>query len=173
MINEFIKAYELRVVGEPEEADQPDVQLGVMSRGDALMRARELSVDLVCISPGAEPPVCKLIDYGRYRFQLDKKKKLVKKNSVQAELKEIKLSYTIDVHDFNVRIRAAQKFLSSGDKVKAVVQFKGREMQHTNIGANLLQRLAQDLAEFGSTDGPPKMSGNRMELYVSPKPKGK
>lgn len=246
MINEFIKANELRVMAEAEEADQPDVPLGILSRADALARAQEMGVDLVCTSPGADPPVCKLIDYGRFRFQLEKKKKMMKKAAHTSEMKELKLSYTIETHDFNVRIRAAQKFLASGDKVrarararrtssrralppqdatrarararaspafaglhgsdahrrvrawatrlltrrapssryrrpryartgpappqvKAVVQFKGREMQHTDIGTQLLKRMAESLSEFGSTDGPPKMSGNRMEVYITPK----
>lgn len=117
-INELIKANELRVVGEPEEPDMPDVPLGIMSRGDALARARELGVDLVCTSPGADPPVCKLIDYGRFKFQLEKKKKMMKKAAHTSEVKELKLSYTIETHDFNVRIRAAQKFLTAGDKVR-------------------------------------------------------
>lgn len=228
MINDFIKANEVRVMAEATEPELPDVALGVMSREEALRRAREEGIDLVCVSPGADPPVCKLIDYGRFRFQLDKKKKVAKKAAHTSEMKELKMSYTIETHDFNVRVRAAQKFLASGDKVgrpprarartgalkprragvaararaararaprtraqpavasplaapartarprpqvKAVVQFKGREMQHTDIGTEMLKRLADDLADFGSTDGPPKMSGNRMEVYITPKPR--
>lgn len=178
-----------------------------MSKADALAQASEAGVDLVCISPGADPPVCKIIDYGRFRFQLEKKKKAQKKASVTQALKEIKLSYTIESHDFNVRVRAAEKFLTQGNKVraharprpprpprpphtrltrraprvgvarcaqvKAVVQFRGREMQHTALGADLLQRLSEQLSDIGSPDGPPKQSGNRMEMYITPKPKSK
>mmetsp|Transcript_20561 Transcript_20561/g.55390 ORF Transcript_20561/g.55390 Transcript_20561/m.55390 type:complete len:225 (-) Transcript_20561:328-1002(-) len=171
MINDKITADELRVVMPPEDPSQPDVVVGVMPRSEAIAKAQEEGVDLVCISPGANPPVCKIIDYGRFKFQLDKKKKMMKKATQSQALKEIKLSYTIESHDLNVRIRAAEKFLQQGNKVKAVVQFRGREMQHTAIGAQLLDRLSESLADYGSPDGPPKQSGNRMEMYITPKPK--
>lgn len=117
MINENIKGTDLRVVTEAEDPSQPDEPLGVMSKQAALQVAADAGLDLVCISPGADPPVCKVIDYGRFKFQLEKKKKLQKKATQTQALKEIKLSYTIETHDFNVRKRAAEKFLTQGNKV--------------------------------------------------------
>ena len=121
------------------------------------------------ISPKAVPPVCKIMDYGKYRFEQAKKEKEIKKNQKVVTIKEVRLSVNIDVHDFNTKLNQAIKFLKSGDKVKVSVRFRGREMAHTNLGADTLCRFGESITEVGSVDKPPKMEGRSMVMFLAPK----
>ena len=121
------------------------------------------------ISPKAVPPVCKIMDYGKYRFEQAKKEKEIKKNQKVVTIKEVRLSVNIDVHDFNTKLNQAIKFLKSGDKVKVSVRFRGREMAHTNLGADTLRRFGESITEVGSVDKPPKMEGRSMVMFLAPK----
>ena len=144
-------------------------QLGIMSAREALERAVEADLDLVKISPTAVPPVCKLMDYGKYKFEQTKREKEAKKNQRVVEIKEIRMSPSIDVNDFNVKLRNAQKFLGEGNRVKVTVRFRGREMAHTDIGRNLLVRFAEDCGEGATLDKEPKLDGRHMSIFLSPK----
>ena len=140
-INDEIRDREVRLISATGE------QLGILSTREALERAAEADLDLVKISPTANPPVCKLMDYGKYKFEQQKREKEARKNQRVVEIKEVRMSPGIDVNDFNVKLRNAQKFLSEGDRVKVTVRFRGREMAHTDIGRKLLLKFAQDCAE--------------------------
>ena len=129
----------------------------------------EADLDLVKISPTANPPVCKLMDYGKYKFEQTKREKEAKKNQRVVEIKEVRMSPSIDVNDFNVKLRNAQKFLSEGNRVKVTVRFRGREMAHTEIGKNLLVRFAEECAEVATLDKEPKLDGRHMSIFLSPK----
>ena len=144
-------------------------QLGIMSAREALERAVEADLDLVKISPTAVPPVCKLMDYGKYKFEQTKREKEAKKNQRVVEIKEIRMSPSIDVNDFNVKLRNAQKFLAEGNRVKVTVRFRGREMAHTDIGRNLLVKFAEDCGEVATLDKEPKLDGRHMSIFLSPK----
>ena len=144
-------------------------QLGIMSAREALERAVEADLDLVKISPTAVPPVCKLMDYGKYKFEQTKREKEAKKNQRVVEIKEIRMSPSIDVNDFNVKLRNAQKFLGEGNRVKVTVRFRGREMAHTDIGRNLLVKFAEDCGEVATLDKEPKLDGRHMSIFLSPK----
>ena len=144
-------------------------QLGIMSAREALERAVEADLDLVKISPTAVPPVCKLMDYGKYKFEQTKREKEAKKNQRVVEIKEIRMSPSIDVNDFNVKLRNAQKFLADGNRVKVTVRFRGREMAHTDIGRNLLVKFAEDCGEVATLDKEPKLDGRHMSIFLSPK----
>ena len=149
----------------------PDVaQLGIMSARDALNLAAEKNLDLVKIAPQATPPVCKIIDYGKYRFEQAKREKEARKNQRVVEIKEIRLSLNIDTHDFETKKNHAVRFLSEGNKVKVSIRFRGREMAHPELGTVLIQRFADALAETGTIDKQPKMEGRSMVMFVSPKP---
>ena len=126
-------------------------------------------LDLVKIAPKAEPPVCRVMDYGKFRFEQAKKDKEARKNQKIVDIKEVRLSAKIDVHDFEVRVKAAEKFLKSGDKVKASIRFRGREMAHTDIGRNLLVKFAEECGEVASLDKEPKLDGRHMSIFLSPK----
>ena len=162
-INEEIRDKEVRLVSETGE------QLGIMSARDALERAAEANLDLVKISPTANPPVCKLMDYGKYRFEQSKREKEARKNQHVVEIKEIRMSPGIDVGDFNVKLKNAQKFLADGDRVKVSVRFRGREMAHTDIGKKLLDRFAEQCAEVANVDKGAKLEGRNMSMFLSPK----
>ena len=162
-INEEIRDKELRLISNEGE------QLGVMSAKDALKIAEEKNLDLVKISPNAQPPVCKLMDYGKYRFEQSKKEKEARKNQHVIEIKEIQLSLNIDTHDFNTKANHAIKFLSSGKKVKVVIRFKGREMAHTDYGFEPMQRFAEACSEVGSIEKPAKIEGRNMMMFLAPK----
>ncbi len=164
LINEQITHKELRVIDEDGE------QLGLLSLDDAMERAIAKNLDLVLIAPKAVPPVCKIMDYGKYRFEQAKREKELKKNQKIIELKEIRLSVNIDTHDFNTKLGHAKRFLAEGDKVKVSVRFRGREMSHTSLGADILKKFAQDLSDIASTDKPPKLEGRSMTLILSGKP---
>lgn len=163
-INEEIKDNEIRLIGDEGE------QLGIMSADEALRIAAEREMDLVKISPGSNPPVCKIMDYGKFRFEQAKKEKEAKKNQRIIEIKEIRMSPGIGENDFNTKLKNAQKFLNDGDRVKASVRFRGREMAHTDIGAELLKNFADKCAEIANMDKAPKLEGRNMSMFLSPKP---
>ena len=140
-----------------------------MSAQDALRAAEEQGLDLVKISPNAVPPVCKLMDYGKYRFEQTKREKEARKNQHVVEIKEIRMSPSIDVNDFNVKLRNAVKFLSEGNRVKVTVRFRGREMAHTDIGKELLLKFAAGCAEVSALDKEPKLDGRHMSIFLSAK----
>ena len=141
-----------------------------MSPRDALKMAQALDLDLVKVAPQAKPPVCKILDYGKYRFEMQKKEKEAKKNQRVIEIKEIRMSPGIDTNDFNTKLRNGQKFLSDGDRVKVSVRFRGREMAHTEIGEVLLRDYADKCAEIAVLDKAPKLEGRNMSIFLSPKP---
>ena len=162
-LNEEIRDKELRLIGNGGD------QLGIMSAEEALRIADEQGLDLVKISPQANPPVCKLMDYGKYRFEQSKREKEARKNQHVVEIKEISMSPGIDVGDFNVKLKNAQKFLADGDRVKVSVRFRGREMAHTDIGKKLLDRFAEQCAEVANVDKGAKLEGRNMSMFLSPK----
>ena len=142
-------------------------QLGIMSAREALEKAMEQGLDLVKISPTAVPPVCKLMDYGKFKFEQQKREKEARKNQRVVEIKEVRMSPGIDVNDFNVKVRNAQKFLADGDRVKVTVRFRGREMAHTEIGKDLLLKFAEQCAEVATLDKDPKLDGRHMSIFLS------
>ena len=162
-LNEEIRDKELRLIGNGGD------QLGIMSAEEALRIADEQGLDLVKISPQANPPVGKLMDYGKYRFEQSKREKEARKNQHVVEIKEIRMSPGIDVGDFNVKLKNAQKFLADGDRVKVSVRFRGREMAHTDIGKKLLDRFAEQCAEVANVDKGAKLEGRNMSMFLSPK----
>jgi translation initiation factor IF-3 len=162
-INEEIRDKEVRLISNEGE------QLGIMSAKAALALAEEQSLDLVKISPTATPPVCKLMDYGKFKFEQTKREKEAKKNQHVVEIKEVRMSPGIDVGDFNVKLRNAQKFLAEGNRVKVTIRFRGREMAHTDIGRNLLIKFSEDCAEMATMDKSPKLEGRHMSMFLSPK----
>lgn len=161
--NEEIRDKEVRLISESGE------QLGLMSSQEALRMAEEQGLDLVKISPNAVPPVCKLMDYGKFRFEQTKREKEARKNQRVVEIKEIRMSPSIDVNDFNVKLRNAQKFLADGNRCKITVRFRGREMAHTDIGRDLLMDFAAQCAELASLDKEPKLEGRHMSIFLSAK----
>ncbi len=140
-----------------------------MSAAEALDKAVEQGLDLVKISPTATPPVCKLMDYGKYRFEQQKREKEARKNQHVVEIKEVRMSPSIDVNDFNVKVRNAQKFLAGGDRVKVTVRFRGREMAHTELGRDLLLRFAEQCAEVATLEKDPKLEGRFMAIFLASK----
>lgn len=162
MINEEIKAKEVRVVGVDGEA------IGIMSSNDALKLAYDKGYDLVLMAPQAQPPVCRIMDYGKYRFERDKKEKEARKKQQVIELKEIQLSCRIDTHDFETKARHAQKFLESGNKVRVVMRFKGREMSHMAIGQEIMKKFEEACSEFGNVEKAPVLDGRLLSMVVSP-----
>ena len=162
-INERISYPELRVV------DSDGQQLGVIDRVKALEIASQRELDLVLVSEKAKPPVCRIMDYGKYKFEQEKKAKEARKKSHQTEVKEVKMRYKIDKHDYDVRIGQALRFLKAGDKVKCTVIFRGREIQHTNLAETLLKRMANDLEEQSEVQQSPKREGRNMIMFLSPR----
>ncbi|MCI5914324.1 MAG: translation initiation factor IF-3 [Hominicoprocola sp.] len=162
-INEEIRDNEVRLIGSTGE------QLGIMSSAQAQHIADEQGLDLVKISPQATPPVCKLMDYGKFRFEQSKREKEARKNQHVVEIKEVRMSPGIDVGDFNTKLKNAQKFVADGNRVKVSVRFRGREMAHTEIGRELLVRFAEAIAETATLDKEPKMEGRSMSIFLSPK----
>ena len=161
-INEEIKVPEVRLIGSNNE------QLGVMKIEDARAYAESNNVDLVLIAPNAAPPVCRAIDYGKFCFERDKREKEAKKKQVIVKVKEIQLSCRIEKHDFDTRVNQAKKFLADGDKVKAVVRFKGREMTHTDLGREVILKFQEALAGVGSAEKKPVLEGRYMSIVLSP-----
>ena len=168
-MNDEIEARELRVVTpNPKGKDEP---LGIMSRDEALAKAQELGgLDLILVNANSDPPVCKIVDYSKYRYMQEKKAKEVKKNSKATEIKEVKMSYKIDVHDYTVRKKNALKFLNQGNRVKCTVMFRGREVQHDKLGFELLEKLSDDLEKICVREGKPKREGRNLSLILSPRP---
>ena len=162
-LNEEIRDKEVRLIG----AD--GAQLGIMSSADAQRLAYEKDLDLVKIAPNATPPVCKIMDYGKFRFEQMKKEKEAKKNKRVVEVKEVRMSPNIDTNDFNVKLKNAQKFLKEGNRVKVTVRFRGREMAHTSIGEVLLKQFGESCAEIATVEKNPKLEGRLMTMFLSPK----
>lgn len=167
-MNGEIKHDELRV--NVASKDGKDESLGVMSKADALAKAKELGgLDLILINANSDPPVCKIVDYSKYRYEQEKKRKEKAKNSKATEIKEVKMSYKIGDHDYNVRLKAASKFIKQGNRVKATIMFRGREVQHDNLGVELLQRLANDMEEICNMEGRPKREGRNLGVLMTPR----
>jgi translation initiation factor IF-3 len=162
-INERIRVPQIRVVGDEGE------QLGVMGVRAAIEIARSRGMDLVEVAPNADPPVCRIIDYGKYQYEQKKKAHEAKKKQVVITVKEIKFRPGTDDHDYQYRVKHAREWLQDGDKVKATIWFRGREMAHRNLGARILERVEQDLADIGDVEQRPKMEGNQMFLIIAPK----
>ena len=162
-LNEDIRDKEIRLIGSEGE------QLGIMSADEALKIADEQGLDLVKISPQAVPPVCKLMNYGKFRFEQSKREKEAKKNQHVVEIKEIRMSPGIDVGDFNTKLKNAQKFIADGNRVKVSVRFRGREMAHTEIGKDLLDKFAEQCAETANLDKGAKLEGRMMSIFLSPR----
>ena len=162
--NHMIRALEVRLVGE-------NLEPGVYSLADAIKISKEQELDLVEISPGAKPPVCKIIDYNKFLYEEKKKKKEMKAKSKTSEVKEIRFTPNTDDHDFEFKVKHAEKFLSDGDKVKAHVQFKGRAIMFKERGELLLLKFADRLKDVGALEGLPKMEGKRMLVMFAPKAK--
>ena len=164
-INEEILDREVRLIGDDGE------QLGIMSSAEALKIAEERELDLVKIAPGSNPPVCRIMDYGKYRFEQAKREKEAKKNQRVIEIKEIRMSPSIGDNDFNTKLRAGQKFLAEGNRLKVTIRFRGREMAHTNIGEQLLKDFAAKCSDVANMDKNPKLEGRNMSMFLSPKQK--
>ena len=162
-INEEIRDSEIRLISATGE------QLGIMSAAQAQHIADEQGLDLVKISPQATPPVCRLMDYGKFRFEQAKREKEAKKNQHVVEIKEVRMSPGIDVGDFNTKLKNAQKFITDGNRVKVSVRFRGREMAHTDIGRDLLNQFAEQCAEVANMDKSAKLEGRMMSIFLSPK----
>ncbi len=163
-INERIRFPKIRVI------DSEGAQLGIMAPLEALRLAEEKELDLVLLSDKADPPVCRIMDYGKYKFEQEKKKaREARKKQHTADVKEVKMRYKIEEHDYNVRVKQAERFLKDGDKVKATVMFRGREIQHSDLAETLLNRMATDLEPFGEIQQAPKKEGRNMMMLISPK----
>ncbi len=163
MINEQIKDREVRLIGEDGK------QLGIMSAKDALKLAREADLDLVKVAPQAKPPVCKIIDYGKYRYEMTRKEKEARKKQKTVEIKEIRLSPNIDSNDLNTKMSSARKFLSKGNKVKVSLRFRGREMAHMQEHRHMLEDFAKDLEDIALIDRPIKQEGRSLTLFLAEK----
>ena len=163
MINEQIRDKEVRLIGEDGE------QLGIVSSRDALKMAEEAGLDLVKIAPTAKPPVCKIVDYGKYKYEQVSKEKEAKKKQKVIDIKEIRLSPNIDTNDLNTKIGAARKFLTKGDRVKITLRFRGREMAHMNNSKHILDDIAQSLSDIAVVEKAPKVEGRSMTMFLTEK----
>ena len=163
MINEQIRDPEVRVIGQNNE------QLGVMNIAEAMKLAEEAGVDLVKIAPNAEPPVCRIIDYGKFRYEQSRKEKEARKKQKVIEIKEIRMSPNIDTNDLNTKIAAARKFLEKGDRVKVTLRFRGREMAHMNNSKYILDDFAEALAEVAVVEKAPKVEGRTLTMFLTEK----
>jgi translation initiation factor IF-3 len=161
-INERIRFPAIRVI------DIDGSQLGIITPNEAMQIAEERGVDLVLVSDAADPPVCRVMDYGKYKFEQEKRAREAKKKQHTADVKEVKMRYKIEEHDYNVRVKNAERFLKSGDKVKATITFRGREIQHADLAQDLLERMAKDLEEFGEVQQAPKKEGRNMMMLIAP-----
>ncbi len=160
-INEQIRARQVRLIAEDGE------QVGVVSIQDALARAEEAGLDLVEISPNAEPPVCKILDYGKYKYEQQKKAAEARKKQKVIEVKELKFRPNIDDHDYQVKIKAARRFLEEGDKVKITLRFRGREMSHMDLGLKVMTRVREELADIGKVESEAKVEGRQAVMMLS------
>ena len=161
--NEFIASAKVRVIDENGE------NLGVMLTAEAIEQAAEVGLDLVEISPNADPPVAKFLDIGKFKYEAQKKANLARKNQKTQEIKEIKMRPNIDDHDYDTKMKAVQKFLGEGDKVKITLRFRGRELAHGQLGMQLLQRVQEDTTEAAKVEQHPRMEGRQMLMVLSPK----
>jgi translation initiation factor IF-3 len=162
-INERIRFPKVRVI------DADGGQLGIMTPRDASKMAEEKELDLVLVSDKADPPVCRIMDYGKFKFEQEKKAREARKKQHTADVKEVKMRYKIEEHDYQVRINHAERFLKEGDKVKATVMFKGREIQHADLAEVLLNRMAVDLGSVAEIQQPPKREGRNITMLMAPK----
>jgi translation initiation factor IF-3 len=162
-INERIRFPKIRVI------DAAGEQLGILTPAEALEIAEERELDLVLVSDKADPPVCRIMDYGKYKFELEKKAREARKKQHSAEVKEVKMRYTIEEHDYQVCVSRADRFLKAGDKVKATITFRGREIQHADLAEVVLKRMAEDLKELAEIQQYPKREGRNMMMMMSPK----
>ena len=163
-INEQIRDKEIRVI------DSDGSQLGIMPSKKAMELAEQKNLDLVKIAPQATPPVCKIIDYGKYRFEQSKREKEQRKNQRVVEIKEVRLSLNIDTHDFETKKNHAMRFISEGNKVKASIRFRGREMGHPELGLEIMKRFSEAMAEVANVERQPKLEGRTMMMFLAPKP---
>lgn len=163
MINEQIRDKEVRLIGENGE------QLGIMSAREAMRLAEEAELDLVKIAPAAKPPVCKIVDYGKFKYEQVRKEKEARKKQKTIEIKEIRLSPNIDTNDLNTKINAARKFLTKGDKVKVTLRFRGREMAHMNNSKHILDDFAESLSDISVVEKAPKVEGRSMTMFLTEK----
>ncbi|MEY8661853.1 translation initiation factor IF-3 [Ligilactobacillus faecis] len=163
MVNEGIRARELRLIADDGS------QLGVKSKQEALKLAEQANLDLVLVAPKAKPPVAKIMDYGKYRFELQKKQREARKKQKVINVKEVRLSPTIDTNDFNTKVKNARKFLAKGDKVKVSIRFKGRAITHKEIGREVLDRFADETSDVATVESKAKMDGRSMFLMLAPK----
>ena len=163
MINEQIRDKEIRLIGENGE------QLGIMSAKDAMKLAEEAGLDLVKIAPTAKPPVCKIVDYGKFKYEQIRKEKEAKKKQKVIEIKEIRLSPNIDSNDLNTKINSARKFISKGDRVKVTLRFRGREMAHMNNSKHILDDFAESLSDIAVIEKAPKVEGRSMTMFLTEK----
>ncbi|MCR6095566.1 translation initiation factor IF-3 [Salipaludibacillus agaradhaerens] len=161
-VNENIRAREVRLIGANGD------QIGVKSKQEALDMARNADLDLVMVAPNAKPPVCRIMDYGKYRFEQQKKDKEARKKQKVINIKEVRLSPNIEDHDFNTKLRNARKFLSKGDKVKAAIRFRGRAITHSELGRDVLMKLAEECKDISTIESKPKMEGRSMFLVLAP-----
>ncbi|WP_018921688.1 translation initiation factor IF-3 [Salsuginibacillus kocurii] len=163
-LNEGIRAREVRLI------DANGDQLGVKPKNEALELAKNADLDLVLVAPNAKPPVCRIMDYGKYRYEQQKKDKEARKKQQTINVKEVRLSPNIEEHDFNTKLRNARKFLTKGDKVKAAIRFRGRAITHSEIGKDVLERMAKECEDLANVETKPKMEGRSMFLILAPKP---
>ena len=163
-INEQIRDKEIRVI------DSDGSQLGIMPSKKAMELAEQKNLDLVKIAPQATPPVCKIIDYGKYRFEQSKREKEQRKNQRVVEIKEVRLSLNIDTHDFETKKNHAMRFIAEGNKVKASIRFRGREMGHPELGLEIMKRFSEAMEEVANVERQPKLEGRTMLMFLSPKP---
>jgi translation initiation factor IF-3 len=161
-VNDRIRAAQVRLV------DQDGTQVGIVSVQDALRRARDQDLDLVEVAPQANPPVCRIMDYGKYKYERDVRQKEARKKQQRVEVKEIKMRPKIDPHDYGTKKGHVVRFLNAGARVKVTIMFRGREMAHTELGRKLLDRLADDLKELATVDAFPKLDGRNMVMVVAP-----
>lgn len=166
IVNEAIRDREVLVIG------SDGTQLGVMSRRDALQKAYDEDLDLLCVALNAQPPVCKIIDYGRYRFEQQKKEREAKKNQQTAEMKSLRVSPVIDQHDFDTKVKRAKEWLSDGQKVKIDMRFRGRMITRQEVGKQVLDKFTEQVSDVADVTKPPMLEGNTMSVTFSPK-KGK
>lgn len=166
-INGQVRANQVRLIG-------PEGQmLGLMTSKEAYRKAEEMNLDLVEIAPQAKPPVCKIIDYGKFLYELQKKEKQQKKNQQQQQMKELRFKWRTDTHDFNFKTRHAREFLKSGNKVKGTIMFRGREITHKEIGRELLEKFVAELSDIGKVDSPLKFEGKNLSVIMAPDKKKK
>ncbi len=162
-INEMINSRSVRCI------DPDGEQLGILSIDEAMNKAEELGLDLVELQPNADPPVCKILDYGKHKYQAQKRANEARKKQKIIEVKEIKLRPNIDQHDYQVKMKAVRKFIDGGDKVKITLRFRGRDMAHVELGTDLLSRVQEDIDDFAKIESMPKMEGRQMTMILAPK----